>query len=151
MLHRLPLAPEGPRPPVFSLTTGKIEYNDHNTRTILNRWSDHPQLLWEAVFETLSMGANLMVHVGPEPNLIPATFRRIADNVQAQMNGRSPRSLGLRAVSSMWRPWVAKWVSSRSALLRAPLVEHVILEDWLLASAPSKRGEPSGALRMPST
>jgi [acyl-carrier-protein] S-malonyltransferase len=129
---------------VFSLATGKADYDDHNTRTILNRWCDHPQLLWEAVFETLSMGADLLVHVGPEPNLVPATFRRIADNVRAQMAGRSPRSLGLRAMSSMWRPWVAKWISSRSALLRAPYVEHVILEDWLLENAPSRRRANQG-------
>lgn len=148
MMHKLPIT-EGPRPPVFSLTTGKIDYDDHNTRTVLNRWCDHPQLLWEAVFETLSMGTNLMVHVGPSPNLVPATFHRIADNVRAQMTGSSPRSLGLRAVSSMWRPWLAKWVSSRSALLRAPQVEHVILEDWLLASAPSRRETVAGTLRVP--
>jgi hypothetical protein len=55
------------------------------------------------------------------------------------MNGRSPRSLGLRAVSSMWRPWVAKWLSSRSALLAAPQMEHLILEDWLLENAPSRQ------------
>ncbi len=137
MMHRLPLTAEGPRPPVFSLTTGKADYNDHTTRAILNRWCDHPQLLWDAVFETLSMGAKLVVHVGPEPNLMPATFRRIADNVQSQMNGRWPRSLGLRAVSSMWRPWVAKWISSRTALLHAPQIEHVVVEDWLLENAPS--------------
>jgi [acyl-carrier-protein] S-malonyltransferase len=124
---------------VFSLATGKADYDDHNIRTHLNRWCDHPQLLWDAIFETLSMGAELVVHVGPEPNLIPSTYRRIADNVRAQMAGRSPLSFGLRAVSSMWRPWVAKWISSRSALLCAPQVEHVVLEDWLLENAPTRR------------
>ena len=77
-------------------------------------------------------GVDTVVHVGPEPNLIPATFRRISENVKAQISGASPKSLGLRAVSTIWRPWLASWLSSKSALLRAPNVEHVILEDWLL-------------------
>ena len=57
-----------------------------------------------------------------------------ADNVEAQLARRSLNSLGLRAISqAVKRPWLTALLPSRSALLRAPLVEHVILEDWLLA------------------
>jgi hypothetical protein len=31
------------------------------------------------------------------------------------------------------RPWLTALLPSRTALLRAPTVEHIILEDWLLA------------------
>ena len=132
MMHTLPLDGKAPRPPVFSLATGKTDYDGHNLREHFNRWIDHPQMLWAAVYKTLASGVDTVVHVGPEPILIPATFRRISDNVKAQLSGASPKSLGLRAVSTIWRPWLSKWLSSKSALLRAPNVEHVILEDWLL-------------------
>jgi [acyl-carrier-protein] S-malonyltransferase len=44
---------------------------------------------------------------------------------------------GLRAVSGMARrPWLTAILPSRTALLRAPFVRHVILEDWLLENPP---------------
>ncbi len=121
-----------PQPPVFSLATGAADYNAHNIREILCRWIDHPQRLWDAIYATLAAGIDTVVHVGPEPNLTPATFRRISENVKAQLNRRSLNSLGLRAVSTIWRPWLARWLSARSALLRAPFIVHITLEDWLL-------------------
>ena len=133
--HTIPFSETAPQPPVFSLATGGISYTGgDDALSVLNRWIDHPQLLWEAVYETLSTGVSTVVHVGPEPKLIPATFRRISENVTTQVSGTSPRSLGLRAMSTIWRPWVSKWLSRRSALLRAPSIKHVILEDWLLDS-----------------
>jgi hypothetical protein len=40
----------------------------------------------------------------------------------------------MRAVSNMiGRPWIAKIMSARAAILRAPYLVHVILEDWLLS------------------
>ncbi len=126
-----------PEPPIISCVTGKISYNDHNSREILNRWIDHPQKLWDVVYETLSIGIDVVIHVGPEPNLIPATFKRLSDNVSAQLKGRTLNSVGLRAMSGIARrPWLSKLLSSRAALLRAPFVQHVILEDWLLAQSP---------------
>ena len=119
---------------MISLVTGQPSYNDYNSREILNRWIDHPQKLWEVMVELLSSGVELIVHVGPDPNLVPATFKRLSDNVAAQMQRRSLNSLGLRAVSGMMRrPWLTKLLAARAALLRAPLVSHIILEDWLLA------------------
>ncbi|HVC92581.1 MAG TPA: hypothetical protein VND64_02775 [Pirellulales bacterium] len=123
-----------PVPPVLSLVTGETSYNDYNARKLMNRWIDEPQRLWEAVYELLAGGIEVIVHVGPDPNLVPATFKRLSDNVTQELSGRSLRTLGMRAVSNMvTRPWISKLLSARAALLRAPFVVHVILEDWLLS------------------
>jgi hypothetical protein len=54
--------------------------------------------------------------------------------VQAQLTGNSLNKLGLRAMArAVRRPWLTALLPSRTALLRAPTVEHIILEDWLLA------------------
>lgn len=121
-----------PKPAVISLVTGKPDYNDFNSVEMIHRWIDHPQRLWDAIYHTFAEGIETVVHVGPAPNLIPSTYRRISENVAAQLQGRSLNSLGLRAMSSIWRPWLARWLSARSALLRAPFIRQVILEDWLL-------------------
>jgi [acyl-carrier-protein] S-malonyltransferase len=137
LLHTLPGGMTKPTPPVFSLVTGKVNYNDINARDILTRWLDHPQKLWDAVYETLACGAEIVVHVGPAPNVVPATFKRLHDNVEGQLAGNSFNSLTLRAVSTMVRrPWLQAILPSRSALLRATMIEHVILEDWLLSHPP---------------
>jgi [acyl-carrier-protein] S-malonyltransferase len=74
-----------------------------------------------------------VVHVGPAPNLIPATFKRLSDDVRGQLHGISPRSFGRRVVSRLvHRPWLAQLLPSNAVLLRAPEVRHVHLEDWLL-------------------
>lgn len=137
MLHALPGGFHAPHPPVLSLVTGKLSYNDYNSREMLIRWLDQPQKLWDAVYELLAMGIELVIHVGPDPNLVPATFKRLADNVTAQVNSRTINRLGMRAVRPwVWRPWLSKVLSARVALLRAPLVTHLIAEDWLLANEP---------------
>jgi len=124
-----------PTPPVLSLVNGKVAYNDYNSRSLMNRWVDHPQKMWDCINELLTLGIDLILHVGPEPNLIPATFQRISDNVNAQVNRWSLKSsLGRRAVMGIVRrPWLSKVISSRAAILRAPFVAHVVVEDWLLA------------------
>ena len=133
LMHTMPGGFKRPEPPLVSMVTGKASYNDYNSREILYRWIDHPQRLWDGVVETLGAGVETVVHVGPEPNLILATFKRLSDNVTAQLKGRSLNSLGLRAVSQMARrPWLTKMLSARASLLRAPFLEHVVLEDWLL-------------------
>jgi [acyl-carrier-protein] S-malonyltransferase len=129
-MHTIPGGFTAPKPNVFSLVTGQASYNDYNSREILTRWTDHPQKMWDAVYATLTHGIETVIHVGPEPNLFPATFRRLKDNVDLQLKA----NLGLRAVSSMVsRPWVKRLLPARTALLRAPLIQHIILEDWLLA------------------
>lgn len=118
-----------PSPPVLSLVTGQRSYTDHNARDLLYRWTDQPQRLWDAVQETLSSGMQRVIHVGPAPNIIPATFRRLQSNIAAQLAG----SMSMRALSSMVsRPWLAAILPARAALLRAPEVEQINLEDWLL-------------------
>ena len=137
MMHTLPGGMRKPETPVFSLVTGKMDYNDVNSRSIIYRWIDQPQRLWDAVYETLASGIKTVIHVGPDPNLIPATYHRLSDNVRAQLTGYSPASLGLRAMSAaVSRTWLTTVLPSRMALLRAPLVEHIILEDWLIENQP---------------
>ncbi len=142
MIQKLPGGFTKPNPPVFSLVTGKYSYNDFNARDILLQWIDQPQRLWDAVYETLSSHVETVIHVGPGPNLIPATFNRLRDNVQAQLTGNSLNKLGLRAMArAVRRPWLTTLLPSRTALLRAPTVRHIILEDWLLEQ-PLKEPRP---------
>jgi [acyl-carrier-protein] S-malonyltransferase len=133
LMQQIPGRSAAVRPPVVPLTEPGTRYTDLNARELLHRWVDHPQRLWGAICETLGSGIRTVIHVGPEPNLVPATFKRLADNVQQQVSRRSLGSLGLRAVSGMvHRPWLAGLLPSRTSLLRAPTLRHVILEDWLL-------------------
>ena len=127
-----------PTPPIASLVTGSIGYNDYNYRQILTDWTDHPQRVWSSVCDTLASGTRCIIHVGPEPNIFPATYKRLADNVSNQLEGSSATSLGRRLVSGIvHRPWLASLLPSQAALLRAPKLEHIILEDWLLENAPN--------------
>jgi len=138
MLEPLPGGFSPPAPPLLSLVTGKMSYDDHSARTIIRRWIDHPQRLWDVVDATLDLGVETVLHIGPEPNVIPATFHRLSKNVLEQTSGSSLGSLGMRAVSGLARrPWLAALLPSRATLLRAPHVHHVIVEDWLLDNAPS--------------
>lgn len=137
MMDAMPGGLQPPCPPVFSLVTGEPNYDDYHARDILRDWVDHPQRLWDAVYETLSSGIATVIHVGPGPNVIPATFTRLADNVKQQMNGRSLGHMGMRAAAGLARrPWLSSLLPSRTALLRAPLIRQIILEDWLLENAP---------------
>ena len=129
MLHTIQGGFKIPKPNIFSLVTGNTSYNDYNAREILTDWIDKPQRLWEAVYATLVRGIETVIHVGPQPNLIPATFERLRVDVEGQTRG----SIGMRALSRfIRRPWLSALLPSRTALLRAPLVKHVILENWLL-------------------
>ena len=75
----------------------------------------------------------MVIHVGPAPNLIPATFARLSNNVTKQLGNRYLQMLGRGVVSSMNRhAWLARLLPSKAALLRAPFLAHIILEDWLL-------------------
>ena len=126
-----------PFPPLVSLVTGDTSYDDHSAREILRNWVDHPQRLWDAVVMSLAMNVETVIHIGPEPNVVPATFRRLSENVSQQTTGSSIGSLGMRAVSGLARrPWLASLLPANTALLRAPHVQHIILEDWLVENAP---------------
>ncbi len=135
MLHTLPGGRTAPVPPVLSLVTGEMSYDDVNARSHMMRWIDHTQKLWDAVCEVLSSGTKSVIHVGPSPNIIPSTFDRLAGNVETQTkNSRSMQALSV----AIDRPWLANLLPRRAALLRAPKIKHIMLEDWLLDHAPSK-------------
>lgn len=136
MLETLEGCFKPPTPPVLSLVTGKLSYDDHSARDVLRRWVDHPQRLWDVVDETLDLGVETVLHVGPQPNVIPATFKRLSENILEQTARGSLGSLGMRAVSGLARrPWLAALLPARATLLRAPHVQHVIAEDWLIENA----------------
>lgn len=134
-LHTLPMILAEPKPKVLSLVTGDFSYTDTNARKLLHEWVGHPQLLWNVIDHTLADGITTVIHVGPDPNLLPATFRRLSENVQGQLSA----SVGLRTLSAATakRRWLRSLLPQRVSLLRAPYVRHVILEDWLLENAPA--------------
>lgn len=117
-------------PEILTLVEGELRYTHDNARELLRRWTDHPQRLWDAITETLERGVETVIHVGPEPNLLPSTFERLRENIEVELRA----SRGLSAVATLVRrPWIAALLPDRAALLRVPLIKHVILEDWLLA------------------
>lgn len=129
LMQSLPSSGSAPKPKLLSLVTGTDSYTDHNFRSVLHQWVDHPQLLWDVIYETLSAGVETIVNVGPEPNLIPASYDRIRENVESQTKG----SVGMRALAAVIeRPWLRSLLPERAALLRAPYVKQIVLEDWLL-------------------
>ncbi len=139
LIERLQQGPMPLRPPVVSLVTGKRSYEAHTARELLRQWIDHPQRLWDAVCDTLASDVKTVLHIGPEPNLIPATFARLKENIEQQINGKNLEGYRMKAISGMMRrPWLASLLPARAALMRAPFVEHVIVEDWLLTNAPGK-------------
>jgi len=124
-----------PIPPILSFVTGEDSYNDFNSRDILCRWVDHPQQVWDVINKVFAAGVETIIHVGPEPNILPATFNRLKNNVSAQLARNSLGGLGLRAVSRIvrrHRSWMSSLLSTDTTLLRAPFVDQIILEDWLL-------------------
>ncbi len=134
LMHTMPEGFGVPNPPVLSLVTGTKSYDELNAREHMQRWVDHPQLLWDVVYATLGMGVDTVVHVGPEPNIIPATFSRLRDNVEAETRG----SIHMRALTAVVQhPWIRPLLGSRTALLRALRVEQLNLEDFLLDNRPS--------------
>lgn len=139
MLETVPGGMQEPTIPIISCISGTESYNDYNSRQTLYDWVDHPQQLWDVIEQILATDIHTLIHVGPEPNIVPATLNRLSMNVESQVSARSISGFGLRAVSSIVhsRPWLAKYLSKNASLLRAPLLEHVILEDWLLDNAPA--------------
>jgi len=142
LMEQMPASIGSEKPQLFSLATGAASYGPlHSketrpTREILRQWVDHPQRLWDAVTHTLKEDIELVIHVGPGPNVIPATFNRLSDNVRQQLARISLGGVSMRAMSQLARRrWLANLLPERASLLRAPAVQHLLLEDWLLAQA----------------
>ncbi len=122
-----------PTPTLLSCVTGSASYDVENTRELLTDWTDHPQRLWDVIDRTLAMGVETVVHVGPRPNLIPATFTRLGNNVKAHLGNKYMQLLGRGVANGLGRhSWLNRVLPSSTSLLRAPFLDHVILEDWLL-------------------
>jgi [acyl-carrier-protein] S-malonyltransferase len=133
MMQRTPGGMRKPSIPILSMVTGSACYGEFNSRDIMHQWIDHPQKLWDVMYKVLGDGVETVIHVGPEPNLLPATFNRLANNITAQTKGRGLGSLGRRTISRLVRrPWLTRLLPSSSVLFRAPFLKHIILEDWLL-------------------
>ncbi|MEJ7637911.1 MAG: hypothetical protein WKF75_08005 [Singulisphaera sp.] len=146
-LHRIEGPLGTPNPPVISCVTGEASYDAINGREILARWTDAPQRLWDVIDETLASGVEVVLHVGPAPNLVPATFARLSNNVSRYLKNKYVHRLGREVVSGMNRyAWLARLLPAKTALLRAPYLVHVILEDWLLQQeVPRKAAIPDSA------
>jgi [acyl-carrier-protein] S-malonyltransferase len=133
-LYRIEGGRSRPKPTVISCTTGKANYDEWNSREILTQWTDHPQRLWEVMENTLASGVELVIHVGPEPKLIPTAFERLSGRIMKQLKSTHLDRLGRRVLPSISRShWLARTLPLNAVLFRAPFVRHMILEDWLLA------------------
>ena len=129
MLQKVKFADQPPSPPIFSMASGKVAYTPYNARENLRLWMDHPQRLWDAIDFTLSHSVEAVIHIGPDPNLIPSTYKRLCENITAQFQ----TNMGLRALSyAVERPWLQAIMPQQAFLLRAPSMRQVILEDVLL-------------------
>ncbi len=137
-LETLPGGFSRPTVPIVSCVTGDISYTDVNSRELLIDWIDRPQHLWSAIEKILQMGVERIVHVGPAPNIIPATLNRLSIDVSSQLGKKSFSGMGMRAVSRITRNrgWLRNLVAKNAALLRAPFIEQVNLEDWLMDNPP---------------
>jgi [acyl-carrier-protein] S-malonyltransferase len=139
-----------PRPSVISCTTGRESYDEWNSREILTEWTDHPQRLWDAIEHTLASGAELVIHVGPEPKLIPMAFERLSGKVMKQLKSRHLDSLGRRVLPSISRHhWLTRRLPHNAVVIRAPFVNQLILEDWLLAQEWPEAGVIIGGQAVP--
>jgi [acyl-carrier-protein] S-malonyltransferase len=138
IMEKVPGGFRAPVPPILSCVTGGTDYNEFNSREILHRWIDQPQRVWDVVDKTLASGVETIVHVGPEPNIFPDTFKRIAVNVANQLDSRPFARLGVRAMQTIIRrrTWLQRLLSTDPVLLRAPYLEQIMLEDWLLEQRP---------------
>jgi [acyl-carrier-protein] S-malonyltransferase len=133
-MHQIGGGDRKPTPPVVSCTTGLCNYDEWNSRGILADWTDHPQRIWDVMENTMASGAELVIHVGPEPKLFPTGFERLSTRIMKQLKMRHLDRLGSSVIPSLSRSgWLNRKLPANAVLLRAPFLNHIILEDWLLA------------------
>jgi [acyl-carrier-protein] S-malonyltransferase len=134
LMHQIQGGDRKPTPSVISCATGVANYDEWNSRAILADWTDHAQRLWDVMENTLATGVELVIHVGPEPKLIPTCFDRLGHRIMKQLRTRHLERLGSSVIPSIGRSrWLARTLPANAVLLRAPFVNHMILEDWLLS------------------
>ena len=73
-----------PVPPVLSLVTGELSYNDYNARDLLCRWTDHPVLLWKAVEYVLADNIDTVIDIS---DTAPSTSCVRKKTARATRNG----------------------------------------------------------------
>jgi len=133
-MHHIAGGERKPTPRIVSCTTGVSNYDEWNSRGILADWTDHPQRLWDVMENTMASGAELVIHVGPEPKLFPTGFERLSNRIMKQLKMRHLDRLGSSVIPSLGRSgWLNRKLPTNAVLLRAPFLNHIILEDWLLA------------------
>jgi [acyl-carrier-protein] S-malonyltransferase len=138
LLHRVEGKLRKPSPPVLSCVTGEESYDELSSRELLTLWPDHPQRLWDVVNATLKSNVDMIVHVGPASNLLTTTFSSLSGRVIRDQPIRWVRGISASLISGLQRrPMLSGLVPPRAALLRAPFLTHVILEDWLLDQNPA--------------
>jgi [acyl-carrier-protein] S-malonyltransferase len=134
LMHQIQGGERKPSPSVISCATGVANYDEWNSRSILADWTDHAQRIWDVMENTLASGVELVIHVGPEPKLIPTCFDRLGHRIMKQLRTRHLERLGSSVIPSIGRSrWLARTLPANAVLLRAPFVNHIILEDWLLS------------------
>jgi [acyl-carrier-protein] S-malonyltransferase len=132
-MHHIAGGDRKPQPSVVSCATGVANYDEWNSRAILADWTDHPQRLWDVMENTLASGAELVVHVGPEPRLLTTGFERLGHRIMKQLKTAHMERLGSSLIPSIGRSrWLNRKLPANAVLLRAPFLNHIILEDWLL-------------------
>ena len=98
-----------PSPSLLSCVTGVDSYGEGNARELLTDWTDHPQRLWDVIDRTLASGVETVVHVGPRPNLIPATFARLGNNVKSHLGNKYMQMIGRGVANGLGRhAWLAR-------------------------------------------
>lgn len=137
MIEQMQISASPSSMPVLSLVTGEL-VTSQEVRGLLRAWVDHPQRLWDAVTGVLRSPVQTVVHVGPSPNVIPATFSRLSDNVTQIRQAGTLSGLSARAISQLVdRRWLSTLLPASASLLRAPVLRHIMLEDWLLEHSPT--------------
>jgi len=133
-MHHVGGGDRKPSPTIVSCATGSASYDEWNSRAILADWTDHPQRLWDVMENTLASGAEIVLHVGPDPKLFPMGFDRLSNRIMKQLKMRHLDRLGSSVIPSLSRnSWLNRKLPANAVLLRAPFLNHIILEDWLLA------------------
>jgi [acyl-carrier-protein] S-malonyltransferase len=139
-LHQVKGKLRKPSPPILSCVTGQASYDELSCRNLLTLWPDHPQRLWDVVNATLKSDVDIIIHVGPASKLLTTTFSSLNSRVLRGGHPHFIHRIGSALVSGLQRrPFFSDILPPKAALLRAPFLTHVILEDWLLERKPAHR------------